>query len=451
MKPTYFRVFLCISLIVGAFWNITFLSGIMTPDSHVQWDQLSTGRYDDWHPYFHTLFFLGPIKFIFKHPYFVGLIQQLWCYLLFSWIFSFFINKGAKPALIISLFSLFILSYPIGVYNMVVWKDIPFSYSIITFLAWLGYMLIDNKSWNKRHYLIYFILLSCSSYFRHNGLPYLALIPLLLAFKPSKKYAPLKLIILSAISYILFSIAIPKSLSIIPKPSWYKNVNTYHISAGLYANKPLTKTTPKTDSLLLSVLPSEVIKKKYNPAIWHHLHLENPEFNNRIFNSQQFWNGLNSEFYSKNLINNLPHIIGFKFNQFMTVTLGYGFTFYPSSSPKRFRPNSDNKIANIFRPLHKKLFKDISKANNHINQKPIYKILIWNSLIPTIAIILYWLWAIIKKKYFIFLLTSVVGIQIPVLFLFGVSNDWRYSFVIYLSLLICIPFAIIEKEHNHAV
>lgn len=446
IKLSWFKIFLFSSIIVGILWNITFMPTVMTPDSDVQWDQLISGRYDDWHPYFHTLFFLGPIKFLFNDTYYVGLVQQIWCYTLFSWLFSYFIRKGVSLYIALPLFGLYIFSYSIGTYNMIVWKDIPFSYAIITISVWLSYMILEEKKWKSLDYLIFFILLSASSYLRHNGLPYLLLIPVLLIFYKSQLYNKLFIGLMASLCYILFSIATPKLLEVKPKPSWYKSVNVYHISAGLYLNKPYTKTTKKTDQLLLSVLPKSVIQKKFNPTIWHKLHIENPEFNNKVFTSKAFWKELNHEFYSKNLVKNLPYIIGLKVNQFSCVSLGYGFTFYPSLAKEKYSNIRNTWFGSIFKKSHKKFFHNISAYNNKINTTASLKLIFWNSLIPIVILVMCWIYCVIKQNFIGFLVNSIIGIQLPIILVFGVSNDWRYTFVLYLSLFLSIPFSMIKTK-----
>ncbi len=441
-----FIICVSLSIVIHVLWNLALFPSIMTPDSYSQWNQLVTGKYDDWHPYFHTLFFLWPIKFIFSDPYAVAIVQQIWSIALFSWIFAYFYKNKISNYALIPLFVIYLFSVPIGAYNMIIWKDIAFCYALITLSFWLYKKLKSNSPWMLNDYLVYSVLLVYSSFLRHNGIVFLLFVPILLLFIKQRQFKIKFLGAISILSFLVFSLLLPEILNIKTKPYWYKYSNIYHISAGLYVNKPHTSTTKKTDKLLTSVLPDSVIKKKFNPVLWHTLHLENPEFNNSVFNSKNFWSSLNKEFFKHNLPNNLPYIMGMKTRQTTTILNGYGFIFYPSYASPKYSNVEKSWFGRKTQKFRNTLRGFVSRNINAYNRKPILRSLIWNNWLPLLILIYCWLSAYFKSYNTSWVSLSIPLIQASFVAVFAVSNDWRYMFFVYLSLFISIPMYLLDKK-----
>ncbi len=142
----YFWVFFLISTFVFFLWWAAFFPALMSTDSIGQWIQtMDLNKLSDWHPYLSTLYFYF-LKLIYNSPATVSLFQIIWTAALFSYIFNFFIKVGLKKIYIYVLFIFFVTSIPIGLFNISLWKDVPFSLCLIGFLFFLCKAIYEKKS-----------------------------------------------------------------------------------------------------------------------------------------------------------------------------------------------------------------------------------------------------------------------------------------------------------------
>lgn len=110
--------------------------------------------------------------------------------LLVAYIFFFLFRQGVALLLLIPCYLLAVFSLPIGLYSIVLWKDIPFAL-LVTFWAFTLVRLRIKYCAGKLHLSLSSILALMLLYvslglFRYNGLVYLIIVPLaLLSFKQS--------------------------------------------------------------------------------------------------------------------------------------------------------------------------------------------------------------------------------------------------------------------------
>ena len=64
------------SIVVFSFYLVGFFPGIMTVDSTIQWSQIHSNHYNDWHPVVHT-WFLKLITQVWDYPAAIGITQIL--------------------------------------------------------------------------------------------------------------------------------------------------------------------------------------------------------------------------------------------------------------------------------------------------------------------------------------------------------------------------------------
>lgn len=165
-------------------WLLAEWPGCMTPDSvHVN-AELNTLKITNHHPYLYTLFMLG-LHNIYDSPLTVVVFQIL-CFhaVVACWLFFIFRN-GVRWYIILPLYFLTFLSIPVNLFNITLWKDIPYN-TLVLFWAFFLTACYYLKRQGKVLQLskVQLVLLSVAFVFlctfRHNGLIYLPIIPILM-------------------------------------------------------------------------------------------------------------------------------------------------------------------------------------------------------------------------------------------------------------------------------
>ena len=124
---------------------------------------------------------------LWNNPVIVPLSQILISSSLYAYIYCSVYRKGVSPLLLIICFLLVVTSVPISVYNVTLWKDIPFAL-LITYWAHLCALMWMEKrekgrvdiSWQRLCAMLFLFLALVSC--RHNGVLFLIVIPALLLF-----------------------------------------------------------------------------------------------------------------------------------------------------------------------------------------------------------------------------------------------------------------------------
>jgi hypothetical protein len=188
---------LCFSLWLLAYWP-----GHLTSDSiHIWWVAKNPGYFLHEHPFVNILYYRF-LQQIWSHFAVVGVFQIIATALLGSYIFYHLHKNGLPVILIIPFYLWFITSVPIGLYNITLWKDIPFALLVVFWAYYFVRLRLNQLKGREVPHMALFILillLLCVSLFRYNGLIYLILIPLGLVFYQRvalKKVAAVSLIVL---------------------------------------------------------------------------------------------------------------------------------------------------------------------------------------------------------------------------------------------------------------
>jgi hypothetical protein len=167
-------------------WLLAYWPGHFTSDSiHIWWAARNPDVFLHEHPLMNIIYYRFLQQF-WDHFAAVGIFQILVMAFLGSYIFYDLNKKGLSWWFIMPFYLWFVTSVPVGLYNITLWKDIPFA---VTVLFWSYFFVKLN--WNRTNGITLeihngsaalFLLLLCSCLFRYNGLIYLALIPLGLVF-----------------------------------------------------------------------------------------------------------------------------------------------------------------------------------------------------------------------------------------------------------------------------
>ncbi len=170
------------------YWLALF-PGLISLDSVNQWGQIVTGRYDDWHPVFHTW-----VLWLLSRPGHslgtVSLVQVVLTAVLLGHALSAARQLGVPGWLIWTAVAWFVLPPVFGVGTIAVWKDNAFG---LTTLWTVVLLLRAVRRWTmtSASSLWFGIALALMSLFRHNG--HLVAIPTLgvaaWGFRPSRVMA----------------------------------------------------------------------------------------------------------------------------------------------------------------------------------------------------------------------------------------------------------------------
>jgi len=450
-KYQVFLIFLGLSLSVFSLWLLAFYPGTMSPDSTDQWYQASTLHFLDDHPYLHTLYILF-FQRIFGTPLAVSVFQILITAGFFSYAFSYFWKRGVSRILIITSFALFVTSVPIGIYNITLWKDVPFSLAVLI-TAFIFFKAAFEKTLSKRALVLLCLTSVAAVFFRHNGLAYLLFLPILslLFMRPGRvKFIFITVILVTS---ALLKLALPPLIGVKPLPSWMSGSAILQSSAGYYAYLPYTSITDKTRSLFKQFGTFEKVKQLYTPTSVNSLYFAegvSAEIYNYT-NYERFWVPLRQEFL-KNTLLNLKFFMGDKTTKFFTETLGYGLLYCDSISPRTTAYYLDNfgsagfylnfKQTPIITSLHVGLGRLLEETKRRVG----VRLLVWNSLVPFILLLLLAVDSLYRRKWPFLAYALVLLVQFPALFLLSPSDNWRYFYFYYLSLFITLPTYLLKPS-----
>lgn len=435
----FFWLFWIISISVFSIWLIGFYPGIMTADSFDQWQQSSTLIFNNWHPLISTLYILG-LREIFNSPATIAITQILATSTIFSYIFYYFLQKKANKFLIAGLFVVFITSIPIGTYNITLWKDIPFSLSLV-FLSFLISKSFFERNLSNPILIVILTIVVC--FFRYNGFFNLIIIPLWLIFL-SKKIKPITIYLIISITALLsiFNlIVLPRILDSGQLPIWLSNGTIYYETVSFLRPLPMwtyiPRVSPETIEAIKKIMPIENLIKNFDPRSADKIFFSK-EINSTAFNDPQNWNIIRHEFWSYNLITNLNFFLGDRVTLFLTNTLGYG----PIVATDIGENNLDLKSTPISNWLHNILLKIIQGST----MPGIILHTIWNSLFAILVLIFVFIQSIYKKYLASLIFTTIILSNVCALALVNIAGDGRYYYYAYLSFFAIIPFYYLERK-----
>ena len=177
-----------IPVIIFSFYLYVYNPGIMTFDSFNQVHQIASGRYTNWHPFFHTFIEMILYK-IYSSPISVGIFQILTFSIIWMVICKYFRNndesinladiKSDREFIIQSIITLIICLIPINaIYSITLWKDVLFSYALL-FLCFLIKVLVDKKCKVSIKFIVLMgFVMACVAQLRLNGI--YVIVPLLI-------------------------------------------------------------------------------------------------------------------------------------------------------------------------------------------------------------------------------------------------------------------------------
>ncbi len=260
-----FLVYALPCIAVWVFYLLVFYPGLMTSDSITQWKQMMTFQLDDWHPVFHTLV-NWLITRVWFSPAAVALFQILFLSAIFSLSMVLLEEMGVPKRLLFAAAIIFALSPVNGMLTISLWKDIPYSTSLLWLTTIYLKVFHTGGKWlnSKRNLGILCSVLISTAMLRHNGLipAALSLLGLALFYKPMWKrtvaVAAITIVAVMIIKGPLYSaLEVTHTRSIQSMVSPLLQVGAIVRSNG--------KITPGEKAFLSKLMPMESWRKGYNP------------------------------------------------------------------------------------------------------------------------------------------------------------------------------------------
>lgn len=243
------------SLVCSVVLLTVFYPGLMTSDSTDQWNQASTGVYNDWHPFYHSLMIAG-LRHLWNSPAVVACFQASLIAFSTGWLIAATLRATDAPRLLGHLAAWLCALCPIiAIYSVTLWKDIPYSASVVAITA--GCVSVVNRQgldlrrpWT---FLLSAVVLVSCMLLRHNGPPvaFAALTMGWLMVRALRKTI-IALAITVVASFLILSGPVPDLLHV-KRTHVVFTVALHHIAAHLAAGDSLDH--PKDLALLHEIRP----------------------------------------------------------------------------------------------------------------------------------------------------------------------------------------------------
>ncbi len=397
--------------LLGLAINLLFLAaewpGNLTPDSITVHKELKWLKFSNHHPYIYSLLVLGFCN-LFDSPTTLILGQILLFHALAGIFFCILYQQGLSLYLLFPLALLHIFSIPINLFNITLWKDIPFTTLIlfwallISYISYRKYYCFEEVILNRRDAILLSLLFFMLLTLRHNGIIFLPMIALFfgLFFWKQKRFLAVfftcSVLLLVAYTYLT------------PLVAAYKNENSN------FARHVLSSRSGK----MLSVLDGE---KKY---------------------------------YLEDYLSDRLRLFVATLGTSPVADTWFSDTHNP---PQRWHSVDEMRADMRYNPLNDGL----SQKVRHIVKKTTAysgitsgRFIYWNSLYGLIALasaFLLYKWLPVSAIYSSFFLFQAMGM------FFFVWPRWRYLYFIYVGGIFLMPIIafeiakIIENKKKHTV
>lgn len=192
-----FWLMLLFGCMLFSFWHVSFWPGVTSNDSLEIWRAAQIpGTYLGDHPPLNVIFYLYLSQF-WNNVAIVPFVQNFLTSLLTAYILFSLFRKGLPLSFLIPFYALIAFSLPVGLYTIILWKDVPFALIVVLvgfklavfYLEKLNHTLqISREEWIS----LFFLTLAMAG-FRHNGVLYLFIVPSILLLFGIVRIRPLVL------------------------------------------------------------------------------------------------------------------------------------------------------------------------------------------------------------------------------------------------------------------
>lgn len=377
-------------------WHFVFWPGIMSTDSLKIWRAAQIpGLFLGDHPPL-NVFLYEYLSYFWNNPAVVPLFQNVITSLLTAYIFFKLYRWGLPLFILIPGYLIIIFSIPIGLYNAVMWKDIPYAVLVV----FLGFRIADlsfqkrygSVGWSAQEWLVFVLLVLALPGLRHNGALYLVIVPAMLiisgVFKIKKK-----LIYGSILTIFMTCITLGTIQYLRPSTDSYFVNQTSH-----YLHKTWKKVAPHSIKSAASNY-MEVLNVNQKGMQWDHVHLT-------------LYGRYNYDFLKKTGWSDIYPYIPFR------------------------RSSVQETAADILKWMYDKSYQ---RPWVYLSWNPFYLLL----LMPLIPLLAY-------KLHMTSVFSLFVLSQVAVLVILEIFN-WRYYYFFYLSLFFIIPMIVSDFTREKMV
>lgn len=201
----FFATFIAVlTFSVFYYWQRGFYPGSFSPDSIVQYEQVQNGKYNDWHPFLHTLLFFGVPNIFSDSPALTVTLQIVWFSLALGYLFYVLYTEGCG-IIACALCWLYLAANPNTLLIMLYpWKDSAFSILSTVVFSFLIRIFKSRGEWllRVRNLMAFSAFSFLALSVRHNAVMLIAPIFAILffAFKKLRKE-----VLISAVSLVLLT------------------------------------------------------------------------------------------------------------------------------------------------------------------------------------------------------------------------------------------------------
>jgi hypothetical protein len=308
-KRYIFWLFFLGAVLVFSIWLIAFWPGVMSVDSLKVWRaaKLPEVFLND-HPILNVIFYMYLIH-LWDHIAVVPVIHILLASLLGSYIFFSLYRQKVHIALLLPFYLFFIFSIPVGLYNIVLWKDIPFALLVVLWAYILADMYRRKREGtlnvSKQTAIALFLLYLAVGLIRHNGILYLVVIPVLMILM--RIISIKRGIFFLAVSLLVgvSAFAVVRSASVISDTGYFFTQSRQFIKG--YKINSIGKQLKRVETDYWGILNINQQKSKWD--LWHYYLHDRYAYN---FLKHAGWNDIYNFLRPNNYISSFLYHLGLK-------------------------------------------------------------------------------------------------------------------------------------------
>lgn len=279
-------VYFSLPFVVWCTYWLAFYPGLMSGDSIDQWRQIQTLELYDAHPVFHTLT-NWLLTRVWNSPAILSLSQITF----FSIVLSkslILLEKDFKVKQTVTfILCLFFSLLPVhGMLVNTIWKDIPYSVTLLLLTYILMKIYITKGSWleSRKHQISLIIIILITALFRHNGIipAFGTCIALFIYYKPQWRHI-LKISLSAVLLFLFIKVFLYSFLNIAPTPKVLSlSIPIHQVGAVIHSGATLSD---KEARVINQLMPVENWAENYQAYTVDTL-IYNPKFDIHIFDER---------------------------------------------------------------------------------------------------------------------------------------------------------------------
>jgi hypothetical protein len=438
---------------VFSLWLLGFWPGLMTRDSLNTWLDAKRLDFHNWNPFVHALYVLGLTQ-LYDSPAIIAIVQLLATAALGSGIFFFVHAHGVRFRWIAPFFLAFGLSVPVAVYNLLVWKDVPFCL-LTVFWACCLYALAYRRRVGhpfvpgRTATVVLAASLVLLATIRHNGLPYLVVIPAMMLLGGLLPRRPLvEFVAFVLVLYVGLQYGVGTAIGA------HRNTNYRIIGLSVELNPWAAllgdrvgyySDDPAGDRRVLGAfMDPDTLVRTYNPlSVVPLVHGDN----RRAEISADETRAITRRFLRRAAEN--LHIVMAERAYLFFATLGFRTWGYASNLWDRDLPTEGAETLAVLRDAPRSatlrtLQRRILERSNGFRGLSGGSFLFWNAFVPLVPVVIVFLlygWLPLTA-----LACAVILVQVAVLFVTLIAADFRYVYFVQLFGYFLGPLLLLELQ-----